>query len=39
MCVSVVDMYKEKVKEGECSCGEGRGFKLLEKKGGSYKVE
>ena len=30
MCVSVVDMYKEKVKEGECSCGEGRGLKLLE---------
>jgi hypothetical protein len=30
MYVCVEDMYKEKVKEGECSCGEGRGMKLLE---------
>jgi hypothetical protein len=22
MCVSVVDVYKEKVNDGECSCGE-----------------
>jgi hypothetical protein len=27
-CVYVlVDVYKEKVKEGECSCGEERGVK------------
>ena len=27
MCVCVVDVYEEKVKESECSCGEERGVK------------